>query len=261
MKVPRFIFYSYVLLVGFFWACSDEDNYIKDQTPTQALNFTVEGVSFKMILVEAGTFQMGSLYSNDNQRPVHNVTISHDYYLAETEVTQSLWKAVMGYNPSKYVGNNNPVENVNWEACHEFCIKLSQLTGVNFRMPTEAEWEYAARGGNQSKGYIYSGSNNVNEVAWYEVERTHPVKAKSPNELGLYDMSGNVWEWCSDWFGSYGENAITDPTGPLSGNEHVLRGGWAGQIKSYCTTTFRWGYAPSVKGEGLGFRLALTVLK
>ena len=147
-----------------------------------------------------------------DESPVHSVTLS-SYYMGETEVTQALWKAVMGNNPSRFKGDNLPVENVSWNDCQEFIRKLKQKTGKNFRLPTEAEWEYAARGGKKSNGYKYSGSNNIGSVAWYDdnsSNQIHAVKGKRLNELGLYDMSGNVWEWCSDWYGQYLESGFVE---------------------------------------------------
>ncbi len=170
---------------------------------------TVNGVSFVMKPVEGGTFQMGSNDSEayDDEKPVHSVTVS-TFYMGETEVTQALWKAVMGSNnnPSYYEGDNLPVEGVSWNGSQEFIRKLNSLTGRSFRLPTEAEWEYAARGGNRSNGTKYAGGSRIGSVAWYydnSRDKTHAVKGKSPNELGLYDMSGNVRERCSDWYGDY----------------------------------------------------------
>ena len=153
--------------------------------------------------------------ADDDERPVHSVTLS-SYSIGETEVTQALWTAVMGSNPSNFKGNNLPVEKVSWNDCQTFIRKLNDLTGENFRLPTEAEWEFAARGGNRSRGYKYSGSDNLGDVAWYtdnSGDKTHAVKSKSPNELGIYDMSGNVWERCSDIFGDYHDSPQTNPKG------------------------------------------------
>ena len=234
--------------------------------------FTVNGVSFTMVKVEGGTFQMGATPEQKgfdyNERPVHSVTLS-DYYIGETEVTQELWTAVMGNNPSSFAGNaQRPVEMVSWDNCQTFISKLNALTGENFCLPTEAQWEYAARGGNKSKGYLYSGSNTIDEVAWYRENSydngadhpdygTHAVKTKSPNELGLYDMSGNVLEWCQDWFGRYSSEAVTNPVGPASGAERVLRGGaWINT--SNCRVAARDYFSSSTYGENTGLRIALT---
>lgn len=203
---------------------SSQQNQIKE--------VQVNGVSFKMIYVAGGSFMMGATqeqtnYEND-ETPVHQVTLS-DYYIAETEVTQELWCAVMGSNPSRFTrSSRNPVEMVSWHDCQSFIQRLNQLTGLRFRLPTEAEWEYAARGGNKSKGYKYSGSNRIDDVAWYDGNSgavTHEVAKCYPNELGLYDMSGNVWEWCSDWYGSYSSVAQVDPSGAGTGSSRVNRGG------------------------------------
>ena len=220
--------------------------------------YTVNGVSFKMIGVQGGTFQMGE--DGSDVIPVHSVTLS-SYSIGETEVTQALWKAVMGDNPSYSSGDNLPVENVNWHECQTFITKLNQLTGKTFRLPTEAEWEFAARGGTKSQGYTYSGSNTVGDVAWYDGNssaKTHEVATKSPNELGIYDMSGNVQEWCQDWYDSYSSSAQTNPTGPDSGFYRVRRGGsWY----SYAPSCSSVGHAydhPNTKDRVNGLRLVLS---
>ena len=226
---------------------------------------TVNGVSFDMIMVEGGTFTMGATSEQgsdaySNEKPVHQVTLS-DYYIGETEVTQALWKAVMETNPSYYKGDRNPVKNVSWDDCQEFIRKLNSLTGRTFRLPTEAEWEYAARGGNQSKGYKYSGSNTLSSVAWYtdnSSSQTHAVKTKSHNELGLYDMSGNVYEWCSDWYGSYQSSTQTNPQGPSSGYNRVLRGGSWYDGARYCRVSRRNCNSPGSRSDGYGLRLVLV---
>ena len=227
--------------------------------------FTVRGVSFEMVRVEGGTFRMGATSEQgsdvwDNEKPVHSVTLS-GYYIGKTEVTQALWKAVMGSNPSYFEGDNLPVEQVSWYDCQEFIHKLNALTGQHFRLPTEAEWEFACRGGNNSRGYYkYSGSNYIDIVAWYDGnsgKKTHSVATKSPNELGIYDMSGNVWEWCSDWFGNYSSGAQTNPAGPLSGSFRVCRGGsWRYDV-GRCRSSNRNGIGPADRIDYLGFRLAL----
>ena len=225
----------------------------------------VKGVSFDMIKVEGGTFTMGATseqggYAENDENPAHQVTLS-DYYIGETEVTQALWQAVMGSNPSSFKGNSNPVESVSWDACQEFIRKLNSLTGRTFRLPTEAEWEFAARGGNESKGYKYSGSNSIDNVAWYtsnSSSKTHAVKNKSPNELGIYDMSGNVLEWCQDWYGFYSSNAQTNPKGPLGGFDRVLRGGDWSILAGYCRVSRRSCYSPGYGYDYIGLRLVLV---
>lgn len=233
----------------------------KANDSSEDLTFTVNGVSFTMKLVEGGTFQMGSSDSNakSDEKPVHGVTLGN-YYIGETEVTQVLWKAVMGSNPSHFKGDNFPVNQVSWNDCQEFISKLNQKTGQNFRLPTEAEWEYAARGGKKSNGYKYSGSNTIGNVAWNtedNSETIHMVKTKSPNELGLYDMSGNVREWCQDWYGLYSSSSQTNPTGPSSGIARVLRGGDCGSDAWGCRVLLRNSSNPVVKCMSWGFRLAL----
>ena len=205
------------------------------------------------------TSEQGSDAESD-ESPVHDVTLS-SYYIGETEVTQELWQAVMGNNPSYYSGNpQRPVEQVSWNDCQEFITKLNQLTGKNFRLPTEAEWEYAARGGNKSKGYKYSGSNTIDNVAWYasnSSSRTYDVKTKQANELGIYDMSGNVYEWCQDWYGGYSSGSQINPTGPASGSKCVLRGGsWLDNAR-YCRVSYRDRKSPGSRLNIQGFRLVL----
>lgn len=184
-----------------------------------------------MIKVNGGTFEMGAaknqkVYAKEIESPVHKVSLS-DYYIAETEVTQDLWIAVMGDNPSFFKKDNHPVEQVSWDDCVAFIEKLNQITGEKFRLPTEAEWEYAARGGHKSNGYVYAGSNDLDEVAWTEHNSngsTHKVKTKKPNELGLYDMNGNVWEWCFDWYEPYKDKETANPSGPADGEVKIDRG-------------------------------------
>jgi len=230
------------------------------------LTFTVNGVTFTMVKVKAGKFTMGatSEQGNDawsNEWPAHKVKLTKDYYIGQTEVTQALWQAVMGSNPSKFKGDNLPVETVSWDDCQKFISKLNSLTGSKFRLPTEAEWEYAARGGNKSRGYKYSGSNSIDDVVWYTKttndKGTKPVATKTANELGLYDMSGNVWEWCNDWYEDYSSSAQTDPTGPTSGSYRVWRGGYWGSSARICRVAYRSYYSPSSRYNILGLRLAL----
>ena len=229
------------------------------------LSLTVNGVSFEMVYVEGGSFDMGATSEQgsewyNNEKPVHSVTLS-SYYIGKCEVTQELWKAVMGSNPSKFKGAQNPVESVDWEDCQEFVSRLNSLTGRTFRLPTEAEWEYAARGGNQSSHYKYSGSGNIDDVAWYDGNsgyKTHAVGTKTANELGIYDMSGNVWEWCSDRYGDYSAGAQTNPQGPSSGSLRVLRGGSWGNNAKDCRVSYRYGYDPSSSHINRGLRLVLV---
>ena len=239
------------------------ENHLNTSEPSKQ-TFNVNGVEFKMIKVEGGTFSMGATseqtnYNND-EKPVHSVTLS-DYYIGETEVTQELWRAVMGSNPSWFKGNNQrPVESVSWDDCQKFIKKLNRWTGKEFRLPTEAEWEYAARGGKYSRGYKYSCSNNSDEVAWYgsnSGSKTHSVKTKKANELGLYDMSGNVWEWCNDWWGCYQSNSQTNPTGPSEGGSRVIRGGGWGGSDGYVRVSDRRDGTPDYRDDDFGLRLAL----
>lgn len=248
-----------------------------DQTPSERISekevesydnktvFTVDDkVSFTMIRVDGGTFTMGGFEDDEDayahERPRHEVSVS-TFLMGETQVTQELWEAVMGDNPSNFKGNNKPVELVSWNDCQTFIKKLNEKTGKKFRLPTEAEWEYAARGGRQSKDYTFSGSNNRNEVAWHPGNRgsetTHDVKTKLPNELGIYDMSGNVLEWVNDWFDNYPHEKQTDPTGPSYGRYKVLRGGSWYNPSSFCRVSFRNYMEPDSTNFMYGLRLAL----
>ena len=228
--------------------------------------FTVNGVTFTMIGVQGGTFTMGATPEQGNEaysqeKPAHRVTLS-SFSIGQTEVTQELWEAVMGSNPSYWKGPKLPVENVSWDDCQEFVKKLNALTGLNFRLPTEAEWEYAARGGSKSQGYKYSGSNNLGDVAWYDDNsgwRTHDVATKQPNELGLYDMSGNGEEWCQDRYGEkyYRSSPSSNPTGPVSGSNRVYRGGGWSSFASSFRVADRNGNLADFRNDNLGFRLAL----
>lgn len=234
------------------------------------LTVTIDEVTFKMVRVEKGTFQMGCNNGYDREKPIHQVTLN-SFCIGETEVTQELWEAVMDSNPSEFKDSKHPVDNVSWNDCQSFLAKLNELTGKTFRLPTEAEWEYAARGGSKSKGYIYSGSNTIDDVAWYYHNSydkgesspdygTHNVAIKAPNELGIYDMSGNVYEWCLDWESSsyYSSSPENNPTGPNTGSFRVCRGGsWYGGDATACRVAYRCSSEPNHADSDIGFRLAL----
>ena len=229
--------------------------------------FCVNNVWFDMIFVKGGSFQMGCTTEMDtdayaHEAPVHSVTLS-DYYIGQIEVTQALWKTVMGTNPSTIKDNNRPVNNVSWEDCQVFIEKLNQKTGYSFRLPTEAEWEYAARGGHKSRAYKYAGSDNIDEVAWYKDNsggKYQPFALKKPNELGIYDMSGNVFEWCQDWYGPYSADAQVNPQGPESGPYHMIRGGGWKHTKSN-RVTYRRTTGANLDITSIGLRLVLEVQK
>ena len=221
------------------------------------VEFTIGDCCFKMIRIDHGTFNMGA------GKDTHQVTLTKDFYMGETQVTQALWKAVTGDKPSFFEGENRPVEQVSWEDCHDFIRKLNkklsfQLGNMRFRMPTEAEWEFAARGGNNSKGYQYSGGNNIEKVACHNRLATHNVANKQPNELGLYDMSGNVFEWCHDWYRDYPGIAEIDPTGPECGNYRVCRGGTWKDGTTKCRLWYRNSEAYYRKSYFIGLRLAMS---
>lgn len=226
---------------------------------------TVNGVNYPMVYVRGGTFNMGATSEQgsdayEDEKPVHQVTLSN-YNIGKYEVTQDLWQAVMGSNPSNFKGNRKPVECVSWNDCQTFISKLNSLTGKRFRLPTEVEWEFASRGGTMSRGYKYSGSNTVGNVAWYSDNSgstIHDVGTKSANELGIYDMSGNVWEWCSDWHGNYSSSSQTNPIGPSSGSHRVLRGGSWNFSAWSCRSSNRYGWTPDIGLSSLGLRLVLS---
>ncbi len=252
----------------------------EQNTPAEGFQnglLTIQGVSYEFALVEAGTFTMGATPEtpgvNSQEMPAHKVTLTHNYLIGKTEVTWGLWKAVMGSYPPQPNDNGDFVEVKEQPAklpatylthiqCQEFIKKLNQLTGKSFRLPTEAEWEFAARGGNKSQNYRFSGSNSLDEVAWlYNPEQpTHEVATKKPNELGIFDMSGNVAECCSDWWGNYSSDTQTDPTGPSSSKDdypsRAVRGG--NFDEDYCRFTFRFGSDEEVADIAAGFRLVMA---
>ena len=225
------------------------------------------GITIDMVKVEAGTFLMGNTFEESFidsllwEKPVHQVILTNDYYMGKYEVTQALWQTVKGSNPSYFKGDNLPVENVSWDDCQEFISKLNSMTGRKFRLPIEAEWEYAARGGKKSRGYQYSGSSNISDVAWYVDNsdyETHPVGTKQGNELGIYDMTGNVLEWCQDWIGLYSSSSQANPTGAVSGPDRVLRGGSWHNNAWCCRLPFRQYYYLGYSSHQLGLRLVLS---
>lgn len=224
-----------------------------------------DGISIEMVKVEAGTFMMGATPEMKNpifkEEPVHQVTLTKDYYIGKYEVTQALWKAVMGNNPSFNEGGNLPVERMSYTECLMFISKLNDMTGMIFRLPTEAEWEFAARGGRKSRGYQYSGGNKLSDVAWYDANsnyKTHPVGTKLANELGIYDMSGNVAEFCHDRYETYSETPQIDPIG--KGKSLVRRGGSWREGTWFCRSSCREDQLPGDYGYTTGFRLVLSEL-
>ena len=260
-------------------SCSDdsEDSHNNDKPLEETKTVTANGVTFKLKLVQAGTFMMGATSEQtgayDDEKPAHQVTITKDYYLGETEVTQALWYAVMGQKPTsdgdkwnvdEGLGDNYPAYFISWNDCQKFIAKLNELTGLTFRFPTEAEWEYAARGGHKKYTQtLYSGSNTIEDVAWYLANsslKTHIVSSKAANALGLYDMSGNLKEWCNDWYGSsyYSSSPQTDPTGPSSGSYRVLRGGNWDDLATTCRVAYRDNNSVTFGSGIFGMRLALT---
>jgi formylglycine-generating enzyme required for sulfatase activity len=216
----------------------------------------VARIHLEFVRIPAGQFGMGSDSPNEfDQNPVHEVTISRAFDLQKTEVTQAQWTAVMGSNPSHFRGPRLPVEQVSWNDVEEFIRKLNDLDpGRNYRLPTEAEWEYACRAGGNARKF-----GDIDAIAWYNAnsdQRTHAVGEKEPNEWGLYDMLGNVWELCADWKGTYAAGPVTDPKGPPQGYYKVSRGGSWFDTRSAVNATFRSSPDPTHRLSSLGFRLA-----
>ncbi len=254
------------------FSSSNTSGYLSTSSSMASVSKTIsipvkDGISIEMVKVEAGTFMMGATSEMEepysHEKPVHQVTLTNDYYMGKYEITQALWQAVMGSNPSYFKGDNLPVEQVSWNDCQEFISKLNSITGRKFRLPTEAEWEYAARGGKKSRGNQYSGSSNISDVAWYYGyfgTKTHPVGTKQANELGIYDMAGNVLEWCEDWYGSYVSSSQMNPTGATSGSYRVARGGsWLSNARN-CRSSCRFNLnlTPDLRSRVLGVRLVLS---
>jgi formylglycine-generating enzyme required for sulfatase activity len=230
-----------------------------------------EPFSIEMVFVNGGLFTMGCTSKQtdcgDDEKPAHQVTVS-DFYIGKYEVTEKQWRDVMGSDPTELYFkdcDNCPVEKVSWNDVQKFINKLNQKTGKNYRLPTEAEWEYAARGGiSTSKAYAtkYAGGNNLSDVGWYSdnsSSKTHPVGQKKENELGIYDMTGNVWEWCSDWYSKYGKSSQTNPKGPETGSRRVLRGGSWSDYLQVCRVSWRDRYDPDYCNLNVGFRLVLSL--
>lgn len=243
---------------------------VADIVSEHVRNFSVGAVTFKMVEVDGGTFIMGDTTGNPEkftEQPAHEVTLS-SYMIGQTEVTQALWTAVMDSNPScnNDTEDSLPVENVSWYDCQEFLKRLNKITGVTFRLPTEAEWEYAAHGGSRSAGYRFSGSNKLQDVSWFinnSDNRSHPVGQKQPNELGIYDMCGNVCEWCNDWYSDYGKKSQFNPQGAKlkkeSVGEKVVRGGTYAYDDAMDEVTFRIFFSPNDRSCLQGLRLALSI--
>lgn len=234
------------------------------ETPSSNLPTPIKELIDNMVRVEGSTFMMGATPEQgeeafNDEKPTHRVTLS-TFYIGRYPVTQEQWKAVMGSNPSYFQGERHPVEQVNWMDCQDFVQKLSEMTGMTFRLPTEAEWEYAARGGKKSKGYKYSGGDLLPQVAWYNDNSgstSHEIGQKSPNELGLYDMSGNIWEWVQDWKGDFTEGDQINPTGPETGDERICRGGGWNREHDRCRVSYRGDDLPDLRYRSLGLRVVL----
>ena len=283
LKANLWVVPTLVIVIAGIWglshlkACwSDSGQKAVNTTASRFETFTVGNITFKMVYVEGGTFMMGAgekekEEADSDEFPPHQVTLS-DYMIGETEVTEGLWKAVMGDAPLPYDGDDHPAKKVSWDDCQLFVSRLSQMTGRPFTLPTEAQWEFAARGGRYTHDFKYAGSDNLDQVGWYSVNAwdkgkgnpdfgSHPVGSKAPNELGLYDMSGNVWEWCQDSYGRYTDEDQTDPQGQ-PGDMHsyrVNRGGSWDYIATSARSANRRNRTPDFRNFNLGLRLALPV--
>jgi len=260
MSGKFFVSVLLVLMAAFVVSCSSSDNEVETKA-TGKRSYDID-----MVYVKGGSFTMGNTGEHDSvfysrETPAHTVTLN-DFYICKFEVTQGLWKEVMGSSPSYFTDDDNlPVEQVSWDDCQTFIQRLNDSTGKNYRLPTEAEWEYAALGGSESKGYKYSGSDNIDDVAWYwenSEETTHSVGTKQPNELGIYDMSGNVWEWCSDLYDTYSSGSQNNPMGAEAGTNHVLRGGSWRNDANYCRVRNRFCDMPDAEYFNCGIRLVLS---
>ena len=266
-KLKIIILFLFTLSINLY--SQDVDNQLK----CKSTNRIIVNLVNNMVKVDGGTFTMGATDeqgsdADDDEKPAHRVTLS-GFYIGKYEVTQEEWEVVMGENPSYFKGKSDsekrPVEMVSWSDCQDFIKKLNDLTGLNFRLPTEAEWEFAARGGTKSNNhYKYAGSNTLSSVAWYGDNNnsgytTHPVGKKAPNELGLYDMSGNVWEWCQDWYDSnyYKNSPSSNPCNTSSASYRVRRGGSWGSLARGCRVSNRRNWNPDDRINSLGLRLAL----
>mgnify|MGYP000315157348 CR=1 FL=1 len=246
------------------WNVLEEvDELIGDQISFKVEGRMLDSRVIEMVYVEGGEFIMGSTHEYDEQ-PRHSVHVD-DFFIGRYEVTQRQWKRVMGNNPSFFdYCDDCPVENVSWKEVNQFINELNRQTNMNYRLPTEAEWEYAAMGGNKSKNFVFSGSDKADLTAWYKRnnnQQTRKVGTKEPNELGIYDMSGNVMEWCSDWYGKtyYHNCPFKNPLGPVSGSHHVIKGGsWNTEMK-YIRIANRSKSTVNSRYDDLGFRLARSV--
>ena len=268
MTRPVSIFLSSLFILGMI--------QLSSQTYAQSPKTITNSIGMKLVLIPKGTFMMGSPIEEegaDNDEEQHQVTIGKDYYLGVTEVTQGQYEKVMGTNPSYFRGNkvqgessNHPVEQVSWEDAVEFCKKLSDLPeekkgGRVYRLPTEAEWEYACRAGSKAAYSFGANSKSLGDYAWFgenSGRQTHPVGEKKANAWGLYDMHGNVWELCSDWYGEYPKGAVSDPSGPNEGSYRVIRGGGWNDEAADCRSANRARIVPSDRSINLGFRVALS---
>ena len=260
-----------VMAIAFTFHLSPFTLFAQDSVLTVSIS---DNVALEMVYVRGGTFTMGSNSARglkvnyDASQPEHNVTVG-DYFIGRYEVTQEQWRGVMDASPSRFAGDSLPVEQVSWDDAQQFCAMLSQMTGYRFRLPTEAEWEYAARGGSLARGYTFAGSNDREDVAWYCVNsggHTHTVGQRQPNELGLFDMSGNVAEWCTDWMSPYSDmitdgDTLVNPRGPRSGDSRVLRGGHYNSTSPGCTVYDRGWYLPSGRYEFYGLRVVMELPK
>ncbi len=266
LRISKQGFYDYVSALDISELEATKISINLEELNNSSISIDAGNTSFKMVYVEKGSFEMGKIKIGDyfdDKETVHNVKLS-SYYIGETEVTQELWESVMGYNPSVFKNKKAPVENVSWNDCQLFIEKLNKLTKLKFRLPTEAEWEYAAKGGILGNDYAYSGSNEIDKVAWYSGntgKTTCEVKQKSPNELGIYDMTGNVQEWCQDWYEHYTVGAVSNPKGPKKGVLRVFRGGGWNILDGFCRVTARRYAKPDEKYDNLGLRIVLEKAK
>jgi formylglycine-generating enzyme required for sulfatase activity len=223
------------------------------------------GATMQFVLIPPGSFAMGDAKGSSDEQPVHKVTITRPFYLGKYQVAQKQWKAVMGSNPSTSQGPQNPVDSVTWDGCQAFLAKLNakfRAAGAKFSLPTEAQWEYACRAGSTGIFYYGNAEDRLGDYAWFSDHaggRTHPVGEKKPNPWGLYDMYGNVWQWCADWYDAdyYRKSPASDPAGPSAGSERVMRGGSWYRGALNCRSADRYRGVPGCPDYGAGFRVVL----
>lgn len=269
-KISLLIKIALLLIILFFTFAviytrqKDSVEVISVKTPYMTVDLG-NGIKMEFVAIKDGNFMMGSLEEEgeEDETPRHNVSISKPFYIGEYEVTQAQWKEIMGYNPSHFLGDDLPVDTVSWDECQMFVEKLSNLTGYQVTLPTEAQWEYACRAGTTTHWFYGKSDENAGDYGWIDINSngtTHPVGTKLPNPWGIYDMYGNIQEWCLDWYAEpYPNEEVIDPSGPDLGDSRVIRGGAWGDNSYYVRSGYRNANGVDGKTDGIGFRCVLMV--